>query len=103
LKKFATFYFPVCYVVMADDRLADAVPFQPLAKPGWHESGLFSFMIAREVRSKTKRCSSRRSISARSAGFRHHSTASAHSALPDSYQSWLSDGASKEIGNFYRA
>ena len=65
----------------------------------------FSFMIAREVRLKTKRSSGRRNVSARSNRFRHNAEPQSHPAfgLPDSYQSWLTDSAAKEIGNFYCA
>ena len=61
-------------------------------------------MIAREIRIKAKR-SSRRMTSVRSNSFRARTEPESHPAfgLPDSYQSWLSDGAAKEIGEFYRA
>ena len=71
----------------------------------WHGSGFISSMIARVIRLKTKRSSARRVASARPNSFRHTAEPQDHPAfgLPDSYQSWLSDGASKEIGEFYRA
>jgi hypothetical protein len=61
-------------------------------------------MIAREIRIKAKR-SSRRMTSVRTTSFRTRTEPQSHPAfgLPDSYQSWLSDGSSKEIGEFYRA
>jgi hypothetical protein len=60
-------------------------------------------MIARDIRIKAKR-SSRRMTSARTS-FRTRTEPQSHPAfgLPDSFQSWLSDGAAKEIGEFYRA
>jgi hypothetical protein len=60
-------------------------------------------MIAREVRFKSKR--SARRVTGRATNFRQSSDSHTHSAfsLPDSYQAWLSDGASREINKFYRA
>jgi hypothetical protein len=62
-------------------------------------------MIAREVRMKTKRSSSRRLTSGNATSFRHRVEPQSHPAfgLPDSYKAWLSDGVAKEIGEFYRA
>ena len=70
----------------------------------WHGSSFLSCMIAREVRLKAKR-SSRRVTTVRSNSFRHTAEPQNHPVfgLPDSYQSWLSDNAAKEIGEFYRA
>jgi hypothetical protein len=63
-------------------------------------------MIAREIRMKTKRAG-RRMTSVRTNSFQTRVAPQTHPAfgIPDSYQEWLStsDGAAKEINEFYRA